>query len=155
MTIKHKLIAGVALLFGAIVIGASLCHLQFAGLGQLYRYDGYLFASGICAVAMLWPDRQHRFRFALGALVTLSVVAGGARAWASWQASLAMHDRYVQHVLPAGHLAAPRGVDAATQRYDLDEGPRTGIREKTVASTCSPAALHQQMQWTWHMAHAA
>lgn len=110
----------VAQVVGAIVLWSIVLHLQFAGIGLLFRYEAYLVVAGLLAVALLTPcdvptrvrqwyaqvvrvDWPSRFRpLALAALAAVPLITYGARAVQSAGLTvLSTNDRLLEHVWPA------------------------------------------------------
>jgi len=98
----------------AIMVGTSLLHIQFARCGWFFRYEAYLVCLGIVAISISgfrrWRECRCRawaelisFR-GLAALILFFVVMSPfvVRAVVSLtKTPKAMHDRYLEHVLPA------------------------------------------------------
>ena len=101
-----------------ILLGGTVLHLQFAGLGWFYRYEGYLLALGILAIGLAvvdevraaaeaspsWFERSQRL-----ALLALAVILFFAPMWTraanAWnELTIASHNIYEQQYQMAHFL---------------------------------------------------
>jgi len=110
--------------FAALFACAALLHLQFAGFGQLLRYEAYLVTAGVVTITMLMATSHRRSRssaatrLAGGGLCALLVISMVARATGTVDASHAMRDRVVEHLRPA-ELVRDHYPDATVAVHDL------------------------------------
>lgn len=94
---------------------ATMLHMQFAQAGWFYRYEAYLMAVGLVAVAAALADFAPLVReastggapamaralsiFALAMVLIIPAFDRGLLAWV--HAPQAMNDRYLEHVIPS------------------------------------------------------
>lgn len=101
--------------FSVLTLLSSLAHLSLASFGWLYRYDTYLVAANMAALALLLCQGHPRATTWRWLVLACAVGLTLPRAWHVWtKTPMAMDDRRWEHLMPAEFVKQlPKGTTIA------------------------------------------